>query len=66
MTATEWNDANTRYVSAAVAWVRALLRERAKPFTVPAAPQGVPGPERRSFWRSVGRRRVLVREQAAL
>ncbi|HWT05768.1 MAG TPA: ATP-binding protein [Xanthomonadales bacterium] len=66
MTTAEWNDANTGYVSAAVAWVRALLRERAKPSTVAAAPQRGSAAQPRSFWRSVGRRRILVSEQAVL
>jgi hypothetical protein len=69
----DWQDANTHYIAAAVAWVRALLRERVKP---PAAAQRLaqPGPPARpgstqqgqSFWRSVGRRRVLVSEPAPL
>jgi hypothetical protein len=63
VTTAEWNDANTRYMAAAVAWVRALLRECAKPpETAPRVRPPAMPLQPRSFWRSVGQRRILVTE----
>jgi hypothetical protein len=65
MNATEWHDANTRYMTTAVAWVRALLSERVKapsssgplPPVLVTTTTTTTAP---SFWGSVGRRKMLV------
>jgi len=66
MNSNDWLDANTRYMTAAVAWVRALLRERVKaPFHAPVLQPPAVSYAPHSFWRSVGRRRILLTEPSA-
>jgi hypothetical protein len=63
MNPAEWQNANTRYMTTAVGWVRALLRERVKaPPPEPLAPAPVTTTPAPSFWGSVGRRKMLVSE----
>ncbi len=49
--ATTWQEANTRYLSAAVAWVRALLESRGGRAGMPAPPPPKPAEEPRGWWR---------------
>ena len=60
MNTADWHDANTRYMVAAVGWVRALLRERVTSPVPPLVAQPGAATQPRSFWRSIGRRRMLV------
>ena len=61
MTSAQWQDANTRYMTCAVAWVRALLRERVKASSVvPPTGSQPSSPSPRSFWRSMGQTLATV------
>ena len=58
MSEADWLEANTRYMAAAVAWIRGLLQERASPPPAPKPPAQPLATVRteRHFWRGIGRR----------
>jgi hypothetical protein len=56
-----WQDGNAQYLSAAIAWLRALLQRRgghpqASLATPPPQPEARPGQPQKSFWRPLMRR----------
>jgi hypothetical protein len=59
MTEADWLEANTRFMTTAVAWVRGLLQDRVSPPAPRPAPPPVTVPAERRFWRGVGRRTNL-------
>jgi len=65
MTEADWLEANTRYMAAAVAWIRGLLQQRASPpAPKPSAqPPATVAAERR-FWRGIGRGPALPASEA--
>jgi hypothetical protein len=59
MSEAAWLEANTRYMTAAVAWVRGLLQDRVSPPAPASAPPPATVPAERRFWQGIGRRTKL-------
>ncbi|HEY1426209.1 MAG TPA: AAA family ATPase [Caulobacteraceae bacterium] len=66
MSERDWLEANTRYLTDAIAWVRGLLQERAAPPPVQPAPQPPANlPAVRRSWLAIGRRAPPPAAEAA-
>jgi hypothetical protein len=59
MSEADWLEANTRYMTGAVAWVRGLLQDRVSPRAPPPAQPPATVPAERPFWRGIVRRTKL-------